>query len=159
VLGSKPPPRARIRKGQRVLLIPSLGPEFLAVPNVEGKTEKRAKRAITDAGFVPKVRTEFNDTVDRGKVIRQSPQPPVNLEKGKRVEIVVSKGPAPVEIPPVEGKTKDEAKATLEALRFTVTETEEFSTAVKKGDAIRTDPPAGDKVQRGSEVTLIVSKG
>ena len=26
-----------------MLLIPSLGPEFLAVPNVEGKTEKRAK--------------------------------------------------------------------------------------------------------------------
>jgi len=159
VLSTTPSPAAKIRKGHTVLLIPSLGPEFLPVPNVEGKAEKQARRAITGAGFVPKVSTEFNDTVDKGKVIRQSPQPQVSLEKGKHVEIVVSKGPAPVEIPPVKGKTRDEAKATLEALGFKVTETEEFSTTVKKGDAIRTDPPAGDKVKKGSEVTLVLSKG
>jgi eukaryotic-like serine/threonine-protein kinase len=159
VLDTNPSPGAKIRKGHVVLLIPSLGPEFLPVPSVVGKTERQAKRAITDAGFIPDVTSEFNDRVDKGKVIRQSPQPPVNLEKGKHVQIVVSRGPAPVQIPSVKGKTKDEAKAALEVLGFKVVLLEDFSDTVQKGEAIRTDPPAGTQAPKGSEVTLVVSKG
>jgi beta-lactam-binding protein with PASTA domain len=97
--------------------------------------------------------------VAKGKVIRQSPEADVQLEKGKHVAITVSKGPAPVAVPSVRGTTAAEAKATLEALGFTVVQTSKFSDSVAKGKAIGTDPPAGSKEDKGSEVTLIVSKG
>jgi beta-lactam-binding protein with PASTA domain/predicted Ser/Thr protein kinase len=159
VIDSNPPPGSKIRKGAVVTLIPSLGPELIGVPDVQGKKLADAKKAITDAGLKPNVEQEFSDTVKKGLVIRQSPDPGVKIEKGKAVTITVSSGPAPVAIPDVSGKTKDEAKAILEARDFKVTFTEAFSTTVKKGDAVGTDPPAGTKAAKGSEVTLIVSKG
>jgi eukaryotic-like serine/threonine-protein kinase len=159
VIESRPPPGTKVRKDAAVILVPSLGPELKEVPNVRGKKEATAKKAIDEAGFKVRVTQVFDDEVGKGRVIRQSPDPGVEIEKGKTVTITVSKGPAPVPIPPVAGKTREEAKATLEALGFTVTITERFSETVAKGTAIETDPPAGNKVNKGSDVMLVVSKG
>jgi beta-lactam-binding protein with PASTA domain/predicted Ser/Thr protein kinase len=159
VIGSRPPANAKIRTGAAVVLVPSLGPQLIPVPEVTGMREGAAKKALAKVGFKVQVETEFNDSVDKGRVIRQSPEAKFQLEKGKQVTITVSKGPEPVTVPSVKGKTADEAKATLEALDFSVTVEEQFSSSVKKGNAIKTDPPAGSKEAKGSEVTLIVSKG
>jgi beta-lactam-binding protein with PASTA domain/predicted Ser/Thr protein kinase len=159
ILATKPPPGSRIRKGTRVVLIPSKGPELLPVPDVGGLKLEKAKDAITKAGFEPNVEREFNDDVAEGKVIRQSPDANVNLERGQEVTITVSKGPAPVEVPEVRGKTTEQARATLEATGFRVTVAEEFSEDIAKDHAIRTDPSAGKRIDKGSQVTLVVSKG
>jgi eukaryotic-like serine/threonine-protein kinase len=159
VIDSRPPPGAKIRKGAEVVLVPSLGPELKPVPDVRGMSEARAKKTITEAGFKPNVSRAFDENVEKGTVIRQSPERGVKLEKGQTVTVTISRGPRPVDIPQVRGKTADEAKATLQALGFEVQEDEEFSTTIEKGDAIGTDPPAGSSEPRGSVVTLIVSKG
>jgi beta-lactam-binding protein with PASTA domain len=159
VIDSRPPAGAKIRKGAAVFLVSSLGPELIPVPDVGKMKEGTARRAITRAGFKVEVDKEFSDAVEKGRVIRQTPEADVQLEKGKSVAITVSKGPAPVAIPSVKGKTAAEAKATVEALGFTVTQTSKFSDSVPKGKAIGTDPPAGSKEAKGSQVTLIVSKG
>jgi eukaryotic-like serine/threonine-protein kinase len=159
VIESRPPPGAKIRKGAAVLLVPSLGPELKSVPDVVGMKESAAKKAITEAGLTPEVKREYDDRVAKGRVIRQSPNRDVEIEKGKTVTITVSRGPAPVEVPDVAGKSREEATATLEALGFTVSVIREFSDAVDEGKAIRTDPAAGTSAPNGSEVTLVVSKG
>jgi beta-lactam-binding protein with PASTA domain/tRNA A-37 threonylcarbamoyl transferase component Bud32 len=159
VIRAVPSPGSRIRTGDEVTLIPSLGPQLLLVPDVAGKQEAAAKRTLTEAGFGWQVDRAFDDGVAKGRVIRQSPDPGQRIEQGSTVTITVSRGPAPVEVPNVVGRPAPEAQATLEAFGFSVERAEEFSTDVPRGSVIRTAPPAGKRAPRGSEVTMVVSKG
>jgi serine/threonine-protein kinase len=159
IIDTRPAAGARIRKGGQVVLVPSLGPELKLVPDVRGLTENAAIKAIQNAGFTVGRTREYSDKVKEGRVIRQSPAPDVKVEKGRKVTIAISRGPAPVEVPSIKGMSAEVAKATLEAKGFEVNQTQEFSSTVAKGDAIRTDPPAGTEQPVGSEITLIVSKG
>jgi serine/threonine-protein kinase len=64
-----------------------------------------------------------------------------------------------VEVPEVTDQSAADATATLENFGFTVATQEDFSIEVPKGDVISTDPPAHAKAKKGSEVTIVVSKG
>jgi beta-lactam-binding protein with PASTA domain/predicted Ser/Thr protein kinase len=159
IIGTTPPPDARIRKGRDVVLTPSLGPRLIQVPDVAGKPEDEARTILRDTGFEVQVKKEFHETVPQGDVIRQDPGPGVQIRESAKVTIVVSRGPPPVKIPDVTGQAGADARRTLEALGFHVEVTEDFSTDVPRGQVISTDPPSGQKAPKGSTVTMFVSKG
>jgi len=159
ILSTQPPPGAKVRKGSTVVLIPSLGPRLVPVPDVVGATQEDATRALNDAGFEVTVKQAFDDTVARGLVMRQSPDAGTKFQEGAAVTLTVSKGPPPVEVPTLVGQPLADAKAALRAVGLKAKEKKEFSTDVPRGHVISTDPPAGTRLPRGSEVTLVVSKG
>jgi len=64
-----------------------------------------------------------------------------------------------VEIPNVAGMQLEEAQDRLEAEGFGVNLQFENSEEAEQGEAIRTDPPAGEMAEEGSEVDLFVSVG
>ncbi|MCV2392824.1 Stk1 family PASTA domain-containing Ser/Thr kinase [Actinotalea sp. M2MS4P-6] len=64
-----------------------------------------------------------------------------------------------VEIPSVEGMTQQEAVDAIEALDLVATPVPQASAEVESGNAIDTDPPAGEMVDPGTEVTIHVSSG
>jgi serine/threonine-protein kinase len=159
IVRTVPPPGTRIRTTGSVMLVPSKGPELISIPSVRGLTQRAATNRLRQAGFKVDVRQAFDDRVKRGNVIDQSPAAGIALEKGLTVTITVSRGPELVSIPNVAGQEAETATATLQNLEFQVTRTEEFSAQVPKGDVIRTEPAAGQDVPKGTEVTLVVSKG
>jgi eukaryotic-like serine/threonine-protein kinase len=70
--------------------------------------------------------------------------------------------PAPtelVQVPDVVGEPEDEAVETLEGAGFTVQVDEEFDPEVRRGLVISQDPPADERAEEGSEVSLVVSRG
>ncbi|HEX2313379.1 MAG TPA: Stk1 family PASTA domain-containing Ser/Thr kinase [Thermomonospora sp.] len=65
-----------------------------------------------------------------------------------------------VEVPDLENKRQADAEEALEKAGLKVgSVNEEFSDDVRAGRVISTDPSAGETVERGTEVTLTVSKG
>ena len=102
---------------------------------------------------------EFDDTVPQGRVTRQSPEAGQKLPQGQTVTIWVSKGPPPVKVPDVTGLPVADAVAALQQVGFTVKQKEAFSTEVPRDSVISTDPPAGTTLDKGSKVTIVVSKG
>ncbi len=66
-----------------------------------------------------------------------------------------------VEIPDVQGMTVAQAEKALENEGLEVSEetVEEASDEIEEGKVIGTDPDIGEKVKKGSEVTLIISTG
>jgi len=159
VLSTDPPPGTEIRKGDGVVLVPSLGPRLIEVPEVIGQTEEEATEALDLLGFQVDVKRVYDDQVREGRVIDQSPTPNQRIEEGETVTITVSDGPTPVEVPNLRGTPADDARRTLRALQFEVRERQEFSAQVPRGEVIRTQPPAGSMAPRGSAVTMIVSLG
>jgi beta-lactam-binding protein with PASTA domain/predicted Ser/Thr protein kinase len=70
--------------------------------------------------------------------------------------------PPPTElvgVPNVVGEPEDDAVDTLEDAGFGVQVETEFDPEVGRGVVISQDPPAGERVEEGTEVTLVVSRG
>jgi len=160
IITTQPPPGARIRKGDTVLLVQSKGPQILPVPDVRNKTQAVATQILKDNHFLVTPTDAWSDRVPIGDVISQSPSAGQQTEAGSAVTIVISRGPAPVKIPDVSRMSAAEATATLQDAGLTVSgSTEQFSTTVQSGQVIGTTPPIGTTVHRGDTVSLIVSKG
>jgi eukaryotic-like serine/threonine-protein kinase len=159
IIRTIPSSASKIRKGREVIITPSLGPRFIAVPDVSGQSQDQATKTLTGVGFKVEAKRDFDDSVAEGDVIRQDPGPDQRIQEDSTVTIVVSRGPPPVKIPDVTGQLARDARATLEALGFHVETSQDFSTDVPKGHVISTDPPTSQKAPKGSTVTLFVSKG
>ncbi|MBO0894977.1 Stk1 family PASTA domain-containing Ser/Thr kinase [Arthrobacter sunyaminii] len=160
-VGTDPDAPAEVRRYQPVTLLISKGPELFDVPNVVQRTLEAATKNITDAGLtVGAVTEEHSESVDAGKVISQFPAPDTQLRRDTAVNVVVSLGPAPVEVPSVVGKTEDEAIQLLEDAGLTA---EVLPDRVNSRDipdgSVAVQAPASGLVDRGSAVTLTVSKG
>jgi eukaryotic-like serine/threonine-protein kinase len=160
VLRVQPPEGTTLEKGDRVTLIPSLGPRPVPVPDVGGRTLPEAREQLRDAGLhVGKVKKEYDERLDEGLVVRQSVEGDAEAPIGSDIDLVISKGPTPVPVPKVVGLEQSEATAALEGEGFLASVSEEFSERVDKGVVISQTPAQGTKYQPGNSVSIVVSKG
>lgn len=159
VISQRPPPGAEVERGSQLTVVLSRGPELVTVPNVLGKPLPQAREAIRDRGLEVRVVRVFSDDVDPNHVVSQSQGPGGRAEVGTTVELRVSRGPEPVEVPDVVGRSAEDAAAILEAAGFAVERTQEFSDSVARGNVIAQAPEAGIGVDPGTTVTITVSKG
>ena len=137
-----------------------LGPAAkVTVPGVTGQTEQAAGARLRAAGLNPVPTLQGSSSVPAGLVVSQSPVAGSRVEKGARVTVVVSSGPAPVAVPAVAGMSEATAVAKLRKAGFKPTPRAEASSSVASGTVIGTDPPAGTEQQSGSPVTVTVSSG
>ena len=125
---------------------------------MEGLTEQLAVDRIRGAGLAPKVAREFDDTVEKGTVIDQSPDAGEKVAKHGNVDITVSKGKETVQVPSVIGKNRDDAISTLVNAGL---DPHAFDVASSKptGTVTAQDPPPGKVVEKGSRVRVNVSSG
>lgn len=160
-IGTDPNAPQQVRRFQTVTLLVSKGPELFTVPNVIQRTVESAEEELTEAGLAAgSVIEEFNETVPAGRVISQVPAADAELRRGTPVDLTVSKGPAPVEVPSVVGQSEDQAvKALTDAgLTASTAPSRVNSTDVPKG-AVVTQTPASGLLERGATVTLTISDG
>ncbi|WP_318241886.1 Stk1 family PASTA domain-containing Ser/Thr kinase [Arthrobacter pullicola] len=160
-IGTDPNAPQQVRRFQTVTLLVSKGPELFTVPNVIQRTVESAEEELTKAGLAPgSVTEEFDETVPAGRVIAQLPAADAELRRGTPVDLTVSKGPAPVQVPSVVGQAEDEAVKSLEdaGLTASVAPTRVNSADVPKG-AVVTQAPVSGLLERGAAVTLTISDG
>jgi serine/threonine-protein kinase len=160
VLEVQPAGGTTLERGDRVTLVPSLGPPPVPVPNLVGLPLADAKAALRDARLkVGEVSNAFNERFDADQVVRQSVQADAEAPLGSRIDLVVSKGPTPLPVEKVVGLAQDEAVAVLESQGFVVDVQEKFSDRVEKGAVISQAPEKGADLQPGETVTIVVSMG
>lgn len=160
ILTTDPAPGAGIAPGGTVGATVSLGPERYAIPDVRGSAPEQATEQIVSAGLATGGRVEvFDDAVPIGQVARTEPAIGELVAPNTPVDLLVSKGPEPVEIEDVTGRKETVATKRLEETGLQVTTTEEFSETVAVGRVVSVSPSPGTVVDSGSTVQLIVSKG
>jgi eukaryotic-like serine/threonine-protein kinase len=160
VLEVQPAQGTTLERGDRVTLVPSLGPPPVPVPNLVGLPLADAKAAIREAHLkVGDVTKAFNERFDEDRVARQSVKADAKAPLGSRIDLVVSRGPTPLPVEKVVGLRQGEAVAVLESQGFVVDVQEEFSDQVDKGAVISQAPQKGADLQPGETVTIVVSKG
>lgn len=102
----------------------------------------------------------YNESIDAGKIIEQSPESNRKIDVGGTITVTVSRGAKTFQLPDYVDKEARQVKIELERLGITCVEnTPEFNDEVPNGYVLRTEPAAGTSLTAGDTVTLTVSKG
>lgn len=160
VVDAQPLPGTSVAHGTNVLLIVSKGPERYEVPRIVGLTVSEAKAALSAVKLTLGAKdSRYDESAAAGVILSTNPEAGMVAQPGDQVDYVVSKGPAPIPVPAVKGLSLDAADVALRDAGFTTTSATAFDDNVSSGNVIRTEPGSGTKLQRGSHVKIVVSKG
>ncbi|HEV3475123.1 MAG TPA: Stk1 family PASTA domain-containing Ser/Thr kinase [Actinomycetota bacterium] len=134
--------------------------QTVRVPDVVGLEEERAIEELERVRLEAIVEERrFDEEVERGEVLEQDPADGTMVEQGARVNLVVSKGPKPVEVPDLTGLTEDGAADALAEAGLILGGVEERDSLEEEGTVIEQDPPQGTRVDPESEVDIVLSSG
>lgn len=131
----------------------------IRLPDVTGKSEEEAKSTLTNMGLKVVTVSATSDDYDQGMVSEQNPTAGKKVDKDSTVTLTISTGSDKIKVPDVTGQTEDAATKTLKGAGLTVNVQYQYSSSAAKGVVISTDPTAGSKLAKNSQVTLLVSQG
>jgi beta-lactam-binding protein with PASTA domain len=123
-------------------------------------TQSAAESAITGADLtVGTVTQQSSGSVPQGKVIGADPAVGTPEQPKTLVNLVVSSGPQPVNVPNVVGEPQGQATSDLQNAGFAVqVNPNQVSSAVPAGSVATMSPP-GSSAAAGSTITLTISSG
>ncbi len=165
VLRTEPDTGTSVDRGSTVTLILSAGRGTVAIPPVEGLTQAEAEETLVAAGLVvAEVIEEGDDRIAEGLSLRTQPAAGIQVEEGSEVTLVISAGEQSFRMPFVVDLTEAVARQQIETACqpdpgqvCALVEVSIDARVQGDGRVIRTDPPAGEDVQIGSVVTIVLS--
>jgi eukaryotic-like serine/threonine-protein kinase len=159
VISQSPTAGRRVDNGSRVNLVVSGGPASAPVTEVEGLSEADAIKKLKKAGFKPRTTKEASPTVQAGKVIGTNPPAGTVEQLGSGVEVLVSSGPAPVNVPDVTGESLTTAEASLTNAGLSVgTVTKKASSTQSPETVLSQSPAGGTSVKAQGKIDLTVAE-
>jgi len=137
------------------------GGEEVTVPDLTGKTLQEAEKLLEDLGLsVGDVTEQYSESVEPNRIIASDPPAGEKIKKGREVDLIISMGESLARVPMLINKTERQAELDLAEAGLVVGErTEEFSNDVPAGYIIDQSPAPNTKVESGTPVDIIVSKG
>lgn len=135
------------------------------IPNYLGMTYEEASKAAESDSSITLYRNytdEYSDEYEEGKIMSQSPAAGSKLtqEDGILISVTVSKGSQMRELPKIEGSSIEQAASDIAEKGLLATPEYQYSDKYAEGRVVGyKDHQAGDTVEYGSNVTVIISKG
>ncbi|HEU5127385.1 MAG TPA: PASTA domain-containing protein [Glycomyces sp.] len=151
VVSTSPAAGEEVKAGAAITVVVSDGPPPLTVPDLVGMDEDEAEDRLEAEGLeVGDVSERYSDTIPEGAVIEHAPGAGEGAAPEAEVDLVISEGPEPIEVPDVVGMHVDEARELLEDLGFTVKTGQIWFT----GKVFDQSKDAGEEIPKGSEIWL-----
>lgn len=146
-----------MKENQEVRVRVSKGPETFTVPYVKGLDKISAKAIIEQNGLVlSNVTEEFSDTIATGIVINQDPSADSTVQKGDKVNLVISKGAEVklTKVPDLFELSLNEAQRVLQNANLKIGNTKEVETSDKlqDGKVFNQTIAANTEVKQGNSV-------
>lgn len=149
----------RAVKGSSVQAWVSLGPERYPVPELDDVTEEQARELARGANLrIGTVEEEYHESVEEGKVIGYQPAAGTQRPPDSPINLVVSLGREPIDVPDVVGSAEADAEDTITDEDLTPERSQAFSDDVPEGEVISQEPSDGT-LFRGDTVEYVVSQG
>ncbi|MEK6252136.1 MAG: PASTA domain-containing protein [Actinomycetota bacterium] len=141
-----------------VTLTVNAGPGQAKVPSVAGLDQAAAESKLTAAQFKVAVVKAASETVPVGTVISSDPSGGSLARQGSEVTVTVSRGPKKVDVPLVVGETQAIAESEIRGAGL-VPSVAKRQDKAPQGQVLQQAPDAGQRVDQGSTVTIVVSSG
>jgi len=160
ILSQVPQAGVKVRRGWRVRIAESLGPQRIMIPNIVGESpraaELNARRRGLELGTVAALPIAQKEA---GSVIAQSPPPDARGIASPRVSLLVAAPPeeSAMVVPDLMGLRLEQAQATITSAGMKLGA---ISTIKSDGPAVvtRQSPVAGQRVIAGSTINLEASR-
>ncbi len=141
-----------------VTLTVSIGPGEGVVPGVAGLSPEEAAKKLEAAEFEVATEHVNSSSVEEGKVIYSEPRAGKNVTHGSTVTIFVSDGPKLTKVPVLVEKQRRLAVQQISALGLRSEVGEEETESARPGEVIKQEPRAGEEVEPGATVVIVVAK-
>lgn len=129
------------------------------VPNVVGMSQAQAEETLKAENLRVEIAETFDETVAAGRVASQTPEAGKNVKENRLITIYISKGGEEINMPNLVGMTQTEAEKQLSNLKIKIGQVKtEFSNEAK-GTVIQQTVSPNSKINKGSSVDIVVSKG
>lgn len=159
IIKSEPAGGGRVSENGEVVVFTSKGKERILVPSLLGLNSEDAQKLIEKNNlFVGEISEEFSSDFAKGLIIRTIPASGDRVKRDTQVSIVISKGVESVAIADYRGKSGEQALNELVEAGFDVDSKYEYSEDLPAG-AVVSQSPAQGEAEKGSLITLTVSKG
>jgi serine/threonine-protein kinase len=158
VIEQDPAGGSEAERGSTVTITVSLGPGTVAIPRVAGLRVPEARRVLERKGFEVVVERRSSDSVPAGKAIGTDPRRGTNVAPGETVTLIASTGVKTAVVPNVLGLDRVTATTQLRDAGFVVNANPTRSDE-PEDQVLEQDPPAGEEIEVGSEVTITYSSG
>jgi serine/threonine-protein kinase len=132
---------------------------YTSTPSLLDQTRESVAAYAEEAGFEVELVDGYSETVPIGQVISQAPGVGDRIRRGAEITVEVSLGPERYQVPNVAGMSEEQAREALAEFASEVEVRREYSTEYDANQVVGTDPAAGEEVEAGTPVTLIVSDG
>jgi serine/threonine-protein kinase len=154
VAGQSLPVGSEVLKGTGVDVVVSKGPAPRVIPDPANRPYDEVAAELTANRLVPnRLEDQFSDAVEAGRIISIDPPPGTEVPRDTTVNIVVSKGPDVVTVPPLAGLTLDAATQALTDAGLTPGQ----AAGPLTGTVLASDPASGQVVRRGTAVNLLLT--
>ncbi|NEG54474.1 protein kinase domain-containing protein [Bifidobacterium platyrrhinorum] len=149
--------RVVVSRGVKMATIPK---DILDPNSADGKAPLDA---LKNAGFTNVKHDEsqdvYSETLPEGAALTITPDPGTTLKHNAEITVALSKGPMPVTMPDIVGRTKDEAAQAMDDLKLKANWSEEYSDTVESGKVISSSVAKDTQLHWGDSVDVVVSKG
>ncbi len=144
----------------KITLTVASNEQKIPVTDVYGMMYEQAKRTLESKGFTVTPIPMVSTVEEFGTVIKTDPERNVEALSGSTVTIYYASDEDLISVPQIVGYDTEMAKVLVESvyLTFDTNVTQENSNR-PAGEVIRQTPEEGEKVLRGSKVSVVVSNG
>lgn len=162
IVEQSPAANSEVKEGTNVELTVSVGKNKTIVPNLSNIDLDKVEDILSKSNLsLGKVERKYDDKVDENKIISQSVNFGEEVEKGTKIDIVVSRGKEDkkVEVPDLMGKTEAEAIKILYDSGLAVGKTDKKADNQKAGTVIWQSYGKGVKVDAETKIDIVISSG
>ena len=166
VIRTEPATGESLEEGKTLTLVISQGPSLAELPELVGKTLQEAVDALTALELVPAQKDSSSEDVAAGSVIswlvpeQPSLTPGDKVLRGTTIDVLISTGPAPREMPSLIGMTLEQAQTVMNELRLVLVETPAAkSNAAAEGLIGAQSVVPGTQIARDAQVAYAISLG
>ncbi len=141
-----------------VTLTVSIGPGEGVVPHVTGLDREEATKKLEAETFEVATENVNSSSVEEGLVVYSEPRAGKTATHGSTVTIFISAGPKLVKVPVLVNKQRRLAVQEIRARGLVPEVGEEETGSAAPGEVIRQEPSAGQEVEPGQTVVIVVAK-
>jgi eukaryotic-like serine/threonine-protein kinase len=132
-------------------------PPTEALPQLHGLTAEQVAGKLGHVHLRPAFTHEFS-SARPGTAFAQTPAPGTQVKRGSTIAVAISKGPRPIKVPALTGRSSTSATSTLHKDNLKAAVTTVPAPGTTPGVVVRQDPTAGHQLKPRDTVALFVAE-
>jgi len=134
------------------------GPATVRLPGLRGHSKRGVDAVLKPRHLKASFVSHYNGGVPPGRVVSQTPAAGAKVKEGSTIEVVLSRGPRPIEVPRLIGESSGAAAATLNGIHLSARVSYVPAPGTAPGTVTGQSTAAGGHLQPHSTVTLLVAE-